>query len=488
VHTNGPPSGAFRGFGTPQAAIPRELLYDELAEACSLDRLEFRLKNAFRAGDTTPTGQRLDASCGLAECLDALRPDWQKMCEERDRFNATQTSPARWLRGVGIACMWYGCGNTALSNPSAMRVVLTVDGRFVFYNGAVDIGQGSSTVLSQICADALGVRVSDLSMVNGDTDLTEDAGKTSASRQTFVSGRAAQLAGTALRTQLLQLLGVNRYDHDNSGYDDDPSTDLTVGSVFFHIDQSVGELVATVNNTEYRKPLNEFQWQNADNAGCDGEAVIAEGFGEFDPPITALDENGQGRAYATYAFAAQICTVDIDTRYGLVKPRRFVAAHDVGKAINPQLVEGQIHGGVMQGLGMALMEEYVPGVTENLHDYLIPTAGDVPEIDIIIVEAPEPLGPYGAKGVGEPALVPTPAAILSAIRNATGIVMRKVPVLPHRMFDALQKAGLVPVKVTAVLSVAMPVRYCVESSRDEAGPVIVMPMMKVSWYAVTLYC
>ena len=305
VHTNGPPSGAFRGFGTPQAAIARELLYDELAAACSMDRLEFRLKNAFRAGDTTPTGQRLDASCGLAECLEALRPDWLKMCEERDQFNAAQTSPARWLRGVGIACMWYGCGNTALSNPSAMRVELTVDGRFVFYNGAVDIGQGSSTVLSQICADALGVQVADLSMVNGDTDLTEDAGKTSASRQTFVSGRAAQLAGADLRAKLLQLLAVNslsRNDNDNDGTTTTTTTDACADTVFFHIDKTREELVATVNNIDHRKPLSELQLQNTQNSH--GDAVIAEGYGRFDPQIATLDENGEGRAYATYAIAA----------------------------------------------------------------------------------------------------------------------------------------------------------------------------------------
>jgi CO/xanthine dehydrogenase Mo-binding subunit len=169
---------------------------------------------------------------------------------------------------------------------------------------------------------------------------------------------------------------------------------------------------------------------------------VAEGWGSFDPPITTLDDNGQGIAYATFAFAAQICTLDVDTRLGTVNVQRFVAAHDVGAAINPALVEGQIQGGIVQGLGMALMEEYVPGQTENLHDYLIPTIGDVPQIDIKLIADPDPLGPYGAKGVGEPALVPTPAAIVSAIRHATGVTMHRVPVMPHHLLAALREECL----------------------------------------------
>lgn len=425
VHTHAPSSGAFRGFGTPQAAIARELLYDQLADAAELDRLEFRHRNAFRAGDSTPTGQTLNASCGLAECLDALRDEWQTMQQECHEFNAKSQaahnarSSTPVLKGAGIACMWYGCGNTALSNPSAMRVELTPEGQIVFYNGAVDIGQGSTTVLLQICAEALGLPLDDFQLVLGDTDLTDDAGKTSASRQTFVSGKAAQLAGEDLRRQLLGFLGAN-------------------SDAQLSLDRVQGELVASMQLAQIRKSFAELP--SVVNAL--GATVIAEGTGRFDPPITALDENGQGKAYATYAFAAQICQVDIDLRFGRIWPKRFVAAHDVGQAVNPQLIEGQIHGGIMQGLGMALMEEYVPGRTENLHDYLIPSAGDVPIIDVKIIESPEPLGPYGAKGVGEPALVPTPAAILSAIRDATGIVIDRVPVIPGRMYAELKRAGL----------------------------------------------
>ena len=167
--------------------------------------------------------------------------------------------------------------------------------------------------------------------------------------------------------------------------------------------------------------------------------MVLEGRGSFDPPTTTLDAQGQGEPYATYAFGAQVAVVDVDTALGTVKPLRIHAAHDVGRAINPTQVEGQIEGGIAQGLGLALMEEYLPGRTENLHDYLIPTVGDVPEIEVIIVEDPEPLGPFGAKGVGEPGLVPTAPAVLGAIRHATGVRVTKVPALPHRLRAALRE-------------------------------------------------
>ncbi|MCP4389435.1 MAG: xanthine dehydrogenase family protein, partial [Gammaproteobacteria bacterium] len=404
-YSNEPPAGAFRGFGTPQGAIAREMLYDQLADKLRMDRWLFRHKNALRAGDVTATGQRLDASVGMVACLDVLENRWHEMLADADSFNRTSTVVRR---GVGIGCMWYGCGNTSLSNPSTMRVTLSADGSLVFYNGAAEIGQGSNTVLLQICADAVGLPLGDFETVTGDTALTGDAGKTSASRQTFVSGKAAYLAGRNLREQLLKILGL---------------ADTA------RLELRDGQLAGRIGADE--------TWRNlSDLAAEDG--IVAEGLGNFDPPTSPLDEKGQGEPYATYAFAAQICSLDVDTQLGTVVVRRFVAAHDVGKAINPTLIEGQIHGGIVQGIGMALMEEYLPGRTENLHDYLIPTVGDVPEMEIMLIEDPEPLGPYGAKGVGEPALVPTPAAIFSAIRHATGVVVRKVPALPHRLLAAIQ--------------------------------------------------
>jgi CO/xanthine dehydrogenase Mo-binding subunit/aerobic-type carbon monoxide dehydrogenase small subunit (CoxS/CutS family) len=397
--TNGPPAGAFRGFGVPQAAIAHEAMMDALADQLGIDWLEFRHRNALRAGDITACGQKLDHSAGLAQCLEALRPHWQKARTEIAAFNA-QAGATR--RGIGVGCMWYGIGNTSMSNPSTMRVGLAADGTLTLYSGALDIGQGSNTIMTQIAADALGLPVAQFTLVTGDTDLTADAGKTSASRQTFVSGKAAENAGHDLRQKILRLA--------NAGSDAALALDGATLTV------SDGGNVRTLDL---------------------GKVGPLMGEGTFDPPTSPLDADGQGIPYATYAFAAQIAIVEVDIEFGTVKVLRIVAAHDVGKAINPTLVEGQIEGGIAQGLGLALMEEYLPGRTENLHDYLIPTIGDVPEVESILIEDREPLGPSGAKGIGEPALVPTAPAILGAIHHATGVRMHRVPVLPHRLRAAI---------------------------------------------------
>ena len=409
IYTNETPAGAFRGFGVPQVAIAQEALFDTLAEKTGIDRLEFRHINAIRVGDATATGHVLEASAGLAECIALLRPHWQTMLADAKVFNMQKS---RHRRGVGIGCMWYGIGNTSMSNPSIMRLTLDAAGTITFWNGAVDIGQGSTTVLAQIAAHALGAPVHALKLVVGDTDLTADAGKTSASRQTFVSGKAAELAGKALRAEILRLT--------NAG---------AIAAIQFN-----GASISVVDNGITTKlDLSTLPQQE--------DGTVLEGLGTFDPPTKPLDSKGQGIPYATYGFAAQICSLDVDLDLGTVKLSRIVAAHDVGKAINPMLVEGQIHGGIAQGIGLALMEEFIPGRTENLHDYLIPTFGDVPAIDIILVEDHEPLGPSGAKGIGEPALVPTAPAILGAIRHAVGVIPTKVPVLPHRLWELMRKGS-----------------------------------------------
>ncbi len=409
AHTNGPPAGAFRGFGVPQCALAHEALVDELAALCGLDPLEFRLRNALRKGDTTATGQILEASAGLADCLEALKPHWGPARQAAEAHNARNGA---LRRGVGIGCMWYGCGNTSMSNPSTLRVGLSSKGRLTLYSGAADIGQGASTIMVQICADALGIAAESFEVVMGDTYLTADAGKSSASRQTFISGKAAQLAGENLRTQILR--------RANAG--NDAVMEIAEGAVIL---REAGQ--------EWLLDLG--------NLGTDPSGDVLLGEGTFDPPSTPLDDDGQGAPYATYGFAAQIAEVGVDMDLGRVMVRRFIAAHDVGRAINPVQVEGQIHGGIAQGLGFALMEEYVPGVSENLHDYLIPTIGDVPPIEVILIEDPEPLGPFGAKGIGEPALIPTAPAILGAIQHATGVRPNLLPVTPHRLREAILAAG-----------------------------------------------
>jgi aldehyde oxidoreductase len=407
IHTHGPVAGAFRGFGVPQAAIAQEALVDELAERLRIDPLELRFRNALRTGSSTATGQVLQASAGLAACLEALRPRWQELRREAGAAR-TRSGPLRM--GVGIAAMWYGIGNTSLANPSTVRMGVRADGAVVLACGAVDIGQGSTTVLAQIAADALGVDVHALELVIGDTDRTPDAGKTSASRQTFVSGNAAHRAGEELRRSILRLAEA-----------DDGA----------RIQPGPGGLRVTTGEGSVRLELEELL---ADADGC----VLSE-TGTFDPRTTPLDADGQGIPYQAYAFGAQIAVVDVDIELGRTYVRRVVAAHDVGRAVNPTLVEGQVQGGIAQGIGLALMEEYVPGRTDNLHDYLIPTAGDMPEIEVLLIEDPEPAGPYGAKGVGEPALVATAPAILAAIHHATGVRPRRVPVTPSRLLASIRR-------------------------------------------------
>jgi CO/xanthine dehydrogenase Mo-binding subunit len=411
VYTNGPVAGAFRGFGVPQSTIVHEALLDELAARAGIDRLEFRHRNAIRAGQPTATGQVLKASAGLRQCLDALRPRWQAAIAAADAFNRRAGNAGR-RRGAGIACMWYGIGNTVIANPSTMRVGLKPAGRVMFYNGAVDIGQGSNTILVQILADSLGLPMSAIDYVMGDTDLTADAGKTSASRQAFVSGNATRIAGGELRRRMIALAEAR------------PEARLRLED---------GVLIAADVEGEKRIDLTELPRDPR------GDVLAAEGY--FNPPTVPLDRDGQGVPYATYGFAAQIAEVEVDLALGTTRPLQIVAAHDVGRAINPTQVEGQIHGGIAQGIGLALMEEYHAGRTENLHDYLVPTFGDVPPIEVILIEDAEPLGPHGAKGVGEPALIPTAPAIFSAIAHATGVRVRHAPVTPDRLRAALLAAG-----------------------------------------------
>ena len=406
IHTNGPPSGAFRGFGVPQAAITQETLYDKLADRLGMDRLAFRLKNAFVDGDRTATGQEIHG-VGIADCLQALSSPWQRALAEAETFNRAN---GRVKRGVGIASCWYGCGNTSLPNPSTIRVGLKPDGSLVLHQGATDIGQGSNTVITQICAEALGLPVDAFSLIGPDTFLTPDAGKTSASRQTYVSGKAAELAGRALRAAILR--------HANAGED----AELTLDGAFLSVTGAGARAIdlAKLDPDEH------------------GFVFVAEE--SYDPPTLPLDENGQGKPYAVYGYGAQMVELEVDLALGTVRLIKFTAAHDVGRAINPLLAEGQIDGGIAQGIGLALMEEFEPGRTENLHDYLIPTIGDVPPIESILIEKPDPEGPFGAKGLGEHVLIPTAPAILNAIRHATGAEIARLPALPHRVRAAIEAA------------------------------------------------
>ena len=409
VHTHLVPAGAFRGFGVPQTAIAQEQVYDELADRLGIDRLEFRILNALDDDSPTVTGQVLGEGVGIRACLEALRARWRAACKETAAFNATTMGPTR--RGVGVAGMWYGCGNTSLPNPSTVRVGLKADGRIALHQGAVDIGQGSNTIVTQICADAMHVPIDRFDLVSGDTAITPDCGKTSASRQTFVTGKAAAMAGEKLRHGILGLLHA------------DEDAQLFLGPGCAKANDHHGERAIELSNL----PLDSF-----------GYVVTAEA--TFDPPTSPLDENGQGVPYAVFGFGAHLAEVEVDTDLGTVKVLKITAAHDVGRAINPTLIEGQIEGGAAQGLGHALMEEFFPGKGENLHDYLIPSAGDMPEVESILIEDPSSIGPFGAKGIGEQAVIPTAPAILNAIHDAIDVRIRRVPATPDRIRAAILEA------------------------------------------------
>ncbi len=409
VHTHCPPAGAFRGFGVPQSAIAQETAFDLLAEKLGLDPLEFRLKNALADGVPTVCGQVFDQGVGIAPCLEALRPAWEEAKAECARFNAKNDTVKR---GVGIAGAWYGCGNTSLPNPSTILAGVRADGTVVLHQGAMDIGQGANTVIPQIFAQALGLSVEGIKILGGDTDITPDAGKTSASRQTFVSGNAALKTGEALGAQILRQV--------NAG----PAAQIGCQD---------GQLTVTDGGRTQRLDLTRLP--------VDAQGYVLQAQESYDPPVKPLDENGQGVPYAQFGYAAHLVVVEVDIALGLCRPLRFVAAHDVGRAINPLLVEGQVQGGIAQGLGMALMEEYIPGRTENLHDYLVPTIGDVPPIETLILEVADAHGPYGAKGLGEHVLIPTAPAILNAIYHATGARVTQTPATPTRLRAALKEAG-----------------------------------------------
>ncbi len=407
IHSFQPSSGAFRGFGVPQAAIVQETLFDDLAEKTGIDRLEFRRINALRDGQSTVCGQQL-GGIGISACLEALHSPWHKALKRVAEKNISG-GPIR--HGAGLASCWYGCGNTGLPNPSTIRVGITTEGQLCLHQGATDIGQGANTVITQICADAVGLPVDQFTLISPDTALTPDCGKTSASRQTFVTGKAALRAGQALRAKILGLSNMGPDAHVSLG---NGVLTVTDGKGARHIDLS--DIAPDPN----------------------GYAIAAEE--TYDPPTSPLDENGQGAPYAVYGYGAQIAEVAVDTELGTVRVTRITAAHDLGHVINPLLAEGQVEGGIAQGLGMALMEDYIPGRTENLHDYLIPTTGDMPEIKTLFIEVPDPEGPMGAKGLGEHVLIPTAPAILNAIRHACGARITRLPALPHRVLAAIREA------------------------------------------------
>lgn len=406
VYTNNPWSGAMRGFGVPQVAFAHESQMDLLAKALKIDPIEMRLKNVLTAGTETATGQTLVASVGIGETLRRVK-EW-----EDKAVSGKDPERPHIRKGIGVGSMWYGIGNTGIPNPSTAQVEIGLDGRVRLFTGVADIGQGSDTILLQIVSEALGLPFAEISLVRADTSLTTDAGATSASRQTYISGNAVLNA--------IKMLKQNILSEANHLLDENEKELFLEDGKVKHVKKGCISI-----------PIVEV-------AKRSGKTLRGEGY--FDPETTKLDpKTGQGAPYATYAFATHLAEVEVDTDTGKVKVNRVIASHDVGKAINPKNVIGQIMGGVTMGMGMALMEEYVPGKTVSFVNYLIPTVKDVPEVVPVIVEDQEPSGPFGAKGVGEPALIPTAPAILNAIADAIGERIYDLPASLERVLEAIRK-------------------------------------------------
>ena len=414
VYTNNLFCGAMRGFGTPQAAFAYETQLELHAKALNLDPIEIRLRNALKPGSVTATGQKVEHSLGLTDCLKEVKPHYDQAVSQW--VKEKPSGPTR-RRGVGIGAMWYGVGNTAAQNPSTAQIKLDLDGQVTLFTGCADIGQGSSLVLLQVAGEVLGLSPDKIKLVSADTKYTTNAGATSASRQTYISGNAVCDAANGLADMLL----TRAVDRLKVAKD---RLELFEGTV-----RSKDDHAKCLTLAQLAKSIHHL-----------GLPLVWSGY--FDPVTTPLDPvDGSGIPFATYAFACQMAMVEVDVLTGEVEVIKIVAAHDVGRAISPINLIGQIAGGVAIGQGYALVEEFEVGSTESLKDYHLVTATDMPEVVPIIVESAEPTGPFGAKGIGEPALVPTAPAIVNAIDMALGQRIYALPASLERVLEASRQAG-----------------------------------------------
>jgi CO/xanthine dehydrogenase Mo-binding subunit len=377
VRTNTPPNGAFRGFGAPQTLFAAEVHMDRMAGALGLDPVRVREVNACRPGDTTATGQVLGGDCSA---LDVLRE-----AVGRTRFLERRRELAGTNRGIGLSLVFHGSGFTGSGEVKlASKAALELTPRGARVRVAnTEIGQGTNTILAQIVADALGVPYEDVDVHTPDTREVPDSGPTVASRTCMVVGRILQRCADTMRRRLGGL---------------SPREYLA----------RHGPLTVT---EEYERPANLH----------------------FD------DETYQGDAYGCYGYACDVAEVEMDPDTWEIRPVRVTTVHEVGRAINPGLVRGQVEGGTVQGIGYALLEEVVmrDGRMANaqLTNYLIPTTLDTPPLDVVLLERPYPHGPHGAKGVGEMPMDGPAPAIVNAIRHL-GIDIRAVPATPERIMEA----------------------------------------------------
>jgi CO/xanthine dehydrogenase Mo-binding subunit len=417
VYTNHLRFGAFRGFGNPQISFATETQIDEIAEKLGMDPIDLRLKNIMKTGDTWFGGQVVESN-GLDECIAKA-----KAASNWDAY--VPTSDDHKSRGLGIAV----CGHISGLLGTGAIIRLLEDGTVALNTGATDIGQGSDTVLAQMCAEALQVPLENVSLASPDTDGSPFNWGTTASRVTYTTGRAVVGAAKDVEAQVKkaasQMLECGVDDLElipggKVGVKGVPGHEVSFFDISKYTHWGVGGPIVGSHTLVY------------DNPTIDPKRAVVSG--------TPFNNIG------VYAFNAMIVELEVDERTGKTEVLQVWSATDVGKAINPQLVEGQLEGGFVQGLGFALVEEMVWDggrlANPNLMDYKVPGSMDTPyDIHSIIVEHPEPDGPYGAKGVGEIGTVTVPGSIANAIKNASGIKLRKLPMTSERVFDAVRERG-----------------------------------------------
>ena len=411
VYTNNTYSQAMRGYGNPQATFAIESSLDQLAEKAGIDPYELRLKNANEPGELTPQRFKI-TSCGMKECIDEVvkRLDWKNKKGKGGN------------RGVGMASLIHVGGGARVYKSDGCGTIIKMDdfGKVDVFTGASDIGQGSETIIAQIVAEVLGIPIDDVNVINNDTDICPWDVGVHASRTTFVAGNAALGAAKKIKALILEVAAKL--------LEEDPaSLDIKNGVVF------------STKNNEKNAPLGKVLRKVHYTLG--GNMLMAEYF--YDPANENFDKEFKGNLSVAYAYGAHGVEVEVDKETGQVKILNYIAAHDVGKAINPMLLEGQIYGGGLMGLGYALGEKmiYEKGYLKNGNflDYKVPTVKDVPPVQAVIVESDEQDGPFGAKGIGEPGLVPTAPAIANAIYDAVGVRIKDLPITPEKILKALKE-------------------------------------------------
>lgn len=403
VFTNTPPSSAMRGFGIPQPTFAVESLLDEAARRLGLSPIEIRRRNALRPGDESPTGQRMGPDTHLLETLDALE-------EEYRRLKAEESGPDI---GVGIACGYKNIGlGLGEEDYAEAQIEIMPTGRICLRVGAVDLGQGAATVLAQIAAHELGIAYESVDVVWGDTDSTPDARETNASRQTVVSGNAVVEATHAVRRLVLNVA-------EHMGFE--PPLVYRNGGV---VDR-------------HGRWTSIFELAKK-------ERILAAG--RYLAPKTVplrwdiSRKKEEYKNYFAYSFFSNLALVRVDRTTGRVKVLKIVSAYDVGRVLNRLTLEGQLEGGAVMGMGYALSEEYIAhgeAVTDNLAKCGLPRALDAPQIVLKLIETGDSVGPYGAKGVGEVAMIAVAPAITNAIYDAVGVRIRSLPVKPSKLKKAL---------------------------------------------------